>query len=124
MEVARERGRLRLVRRTLLPCWSGVNKFWATQTFRDVSTLERRGHKIFPNVSSTIPIILKSCQRELCPIGAVQGAVADCFRDVSGTDLVAAFEIGNRAAHFENAIVGTGGKTESHHSALEHSLAL
>ena len=39
------------------------------------------------------------------PVRAVEGAITDCFRDVSGTDLVAAFEVGDRPANFKNPVI-------------------
>src|SRR5215467_7706153 len=58
------------------------------------------------------------------PIGAVQRAIADSFRNVCRTDFIATFEIRNRAADFENAIVGARGEADALHGALEHSFTL
>ncbi len=45
----------------------------------------------------------------LRPVGAVERAIVDCFGDVGGFDFIGFFEIGNRAADFQDAIVSTGG---------------
>ena len=47
----------------------------------------------------------------------------DCFGDVSGFDFVGVFEIGDGAADFQDAIVGSRGETETGHGAFQHRLA-
>src|SRR6266446_10471178 len=49
----------------------------------------------------------------LRPVGAVERAIVYGFCDVGGFDVFGAFEIGNRAADFEDAIVGTSGETQT-----------
>ena len=47
----------------------------------------------------------------------------DCFCNVGGFDFVEVFEISDRAADFQNAIVGPCGETQTRHSTFQHRLA-
>src|SRR2546427_3231257 len=59
----------------------------------------------------------------LRPVGAVERAIVDGFGNVSGIDFVGIFEVSDRAADFQNAIVGSRGETQTGHGAFQHRLA-
>ena len=54
----------------------------------------------------------------LCPEGAVQRAVLDCFGDMLGLDCFYSFQIGNCSCNFEDAIVGASGEALLGHGAF------
>src|SRR5258707_5460393 len=58
------------------------------------------------------------------PISAIKRAVMDGFGDVIRLNLVGVFEVGDRAADFQDAIVGTGGQSQAQHGELQHRFAL
>lgn len=55
----------------------------------------------------------------LCPVAAVEVAVADSLLDVVGEHAVAAFKIGDGARHAEDAVVGACRHVEPRHSVFQ-----
>ncbi len=47
----------------------------------------------------------------------------DRFGDVVRLDLVAVFEVGDRAADFQDPIVGARGQAQTRHGAFQHRFA-
>src|SRR5919202_4606336 len=58
------------------------------------------------------------------PIGSIERAVADRLRDVGGAYLFRPVEVGDGAAHFQDAVVGPRRQTQTCHRLLQHALAL
>jgi hypothetical protein len=56
----------------------------------------------------------------ITPQLAVEGAEADGFADVIGGDAVGAFEVGDGAGDFQDAIVGAGAEVVFGHGVLQH----
>ena len=50
--------------------------------------------------------------KTFAPVGAVKVAIADGFCNVVKTDLIPAGQIGDRACHFQDALIGAGRKVE------------
>lgn len=55
---------------------------------------------------------------------SVKGTIADGLGNMIGVNCFDAFQIRDRAAYFEDAVVGAGGEADALHGALEHALAL
>ena len=51
--------------------------------------------------------------------GAVEVAVGDGFHDVVGEDVSAAFEVGDGAGDFEDAVVGSCGHVHAVHGVFQ-----
>ncbi len=60
--------------------------------------------------------------RESGPIGAIERPVLDGFSEVGDGEGRRAFQVGNGAGDFEDAIVGAGGEALLLHGALEETL--
>ncbi len=58
------------------------------------------------------------------PVAAVEGPVLDGFGEVGDGEVLGAFEIGDGAGDFEDAIVGAGGEALLLHGALEQPLGV
>ena len=58
------------------------------------------------------------------PVSPIEGAILDGFSNVFGSDLRSAFEIGDGAGDFQNAIVRAGAEPLLRHRALEQPLAV
>lgn len=52
-------------------------------------------------------------------VWAVEVAVGDSFHDVVGKDVVAAFEVGDGASDFEDAVVGACGHVHAFHGVAQ-----
>src|SRR5712692_4801823 len=53
----------------------------------------------------------------------IQAAVVDGLAQVAGADVGAAFQIGDRAGHTEDAVVSAGGKAQVFHGVFEQVAA-
>src|SRR6266404_5271823 len=62
--------------------------------------------------------------RRLSPVSAIERAIMDRFGDVVRLDLVGIFEVGDRAADFQDPIVGARGQAQTRHGAFQHRFAL
>ncbi len=60
----------------------------------------------------------------LRPIGAIQTAVLNRFRDVFGLEIHRIFQIGDGAGDFENAVVSAGAQALLRHGAFEQAFAV
>ena len=58
------------------------------------------------------------------PVGAVQAAVLDGFRDVLGLEIRRIFQIGDGAGDFQDAVVGAGAQALLGHGAFEQAFAV
>src|SRR4051794_39724904 len=58
------------------------------------------------------------------PVGPVEGAILNGFSNMFGRNLRGAFEVGDRACDFQNAIVGAGTESLLSHGTLEQPLAV
>lgn len=58
-----------------------------------------------------------------CPVLTIQVAIADGFGQVGGLDVLAAFEVGDGARYFQDAVVGAGREVETVHGVLQQSQA-
>jgi len=59
----------------------------------------------------------------LRPICSVERTITYCFGNVIGVDRLGTFQISDRAAHFENPIVGARRQAKPAHCTLQHLLA-
>src|ERR1700722_10726041 len=59
-----------------------------------------------------------------CPVRTVEAAVLDGFGDVFGLDRVGAFEVGDGAGDFQDAVVGAGAEALLGHGAFEQAFAI
>src|SRR2546430_6186430 len=59
----------------------------------------------------------------LGPVRAIKRAIVDGFGNVSGIDFIGVFEIGDGAADFQDAIVGSRGEPQTGHGTFQHRLA-
>jgi hypothetical protein len=63
-------------------------------------------------------------QQYLCPVAAVERAVLDGFGQMGDGQVLGAFEVGDGAGHFEDAIVRARGEALLLHGALQQALGI
>src|SRR5689334_9564341 len=57
------------------------------------------------------------------PVSTIQRTITNGFGDMHGADSFGAFEIGDCAAYFQNAIVGARGETDTLHCGFQQAFA-
>lgn len=60
----------------------------------------------------------------LLPIAAVEGAVLNGFSQMGDSEVFGAFQVGDGARHFEDAVMGARGETLLLHGAFEKALGI
>src|SRR5437588_9842531 len=105
-----KRASVPLVQLLLRIRFSAPSKCWTTYNSERKTVFEIGAN------GSNLPTVLS-------PVSAIKRAVVYGFGNVGGFDFVGIFEISNRAADFQDAIIGSRGETQTSHGAFQHRFA-